>query len=256
MRLVSLVWLAGALAACGSSVDSGADAAAEAAADGAGTSDGGGADAGAEVGAPDAAADASIGAADVLAKLGACKELTTSRYKTDDAPSSPADVPVCGLVNAVWFTADMDVDCDGKQTAQCNPNTDPAFQNQTAAVDSKNQPLDAANLPYVVVPSPSARWDYRTGPLQMGSVVLVIWKGKMQFGVLGDTGPTAIIGEASYAMASALGANPDPKVGGIDAKEVTYLLFTGKSGVVTKNEDHAEAVSVGQARLAQFMKEN
>lgn len=205
----------------------------------------------------DAGADAAIGPGDVLAKLANCNELTVGRYRPDDIQSEPATIAVCGLKNAVFWKADMDVDCDGKITMQCSPQTDPAFQNQTAAVDSKGQPLDAANLPYVVVPTPSTqRWDYRTGPLQMGSTVLVLYNGKMAFGILGDVGPSLSIGEASYAMVAALGADPNPKMGGVDPIAVTYLAFTGKSGVVTKNEDHAEAVSVGQKRLVQFMQEN
>jgi hypothetical protein len=107
-----------------------------------------------------------------------------------------------------------------------------------------------------VVPIPSAqRWDYKTGPLQLGSIVLVLYAGKMEFGIIGDVGPTLSIGEASYAMAVALGIDPNPKTGGID-KGVTYLAFTGKTAVVTKNEDHTEAVTVGQKRLVQFMQEN
>jgi hypothetical protein len=86
-------------------------------------------------------------------------------------------------------------------------------------------------------------------------VVLVIYSGKMELGIIGDVGPTLSIGEASYAMAVPLGIDPNPKTGGID-KGVTYLAFTGKSAVVTKNEDHAEAVTVGQKRLVQFMQEN
>lgn len=205
----------------------------------------------------DAGSDAAITPADVLAKLNNCaKELTVGRYKADDTQSSPANIPVCGLVNAVYWQADMDIDCDGKITTQCSLQTDPAFQNQTAATDSKGQPLDAANLPYVVVPIPSAqRWDYKTGPLQLGSVVLVLYNGKMEYGIVGDIGPTLSIGEASYAMAVSLGIDPNPKTGGID-KGVTYIAFTGKSAVVSKNEDHAEAVSIGKTRLAQLLQEN
>jgi hypothetical protein len=90
----------------------------------------------------------------------------------------------------------------------------------------------------------------------MGSVGLVLYSGKMEFGILGDVGPTATIGEASYAMVQSLGADPNPKTGGVDAKKVTYVLFTGKSAVVSKNEDHAQAVAIGNTRLAQLMKEN
>jgi hypothetical protein len=193
----------------------------------------------------------------VLAKLATCaNELTNGRYKADSSGTGPADIPVCGAKNAVFFRADMDIDCDGKATTECNKTTDPAFQPQTAATDSKGAPLDAAALPYVVVPGASTRWDYRASGLRMGSVVLVLYGGKMAFGILGDVGPTTGIGEASVAMAKALGIDPNPRSGGVDAETVTYLAFTGPTGVVTKNESHEEAVSVGTKRLAQFMNEN
>lgn len=207
-----------------------------------------------------AAVDAAPGAiapADVLAKLAGCaNELTNGRYKTDSSGSVPADIPVCGAKNAVYFVADMDIDCDGKQTTTCNKSTDPDYQSQTAATDSTGKPLDAAALPYVVVPGASTRWDYRASGLKMGSVVLVIYSGKMEFGILGDVGPVSGIGEASVAMAKAVGIDPDPRTGGVDGKTVAYLAFTGASGVVTKNESHDEAVTIGQKRLVQFMNEN
>jgi hypothetical protein len=64
--------------------------------------------------------------------------------------------------------------------------------------------------------------------------------------VLGDVGPTAEIGEASYAMASALGIDPDPSTGGVDGG-VAYIAFTGASAIVDPIEDHDDAVAVGVA---------
>src|SRR6185503_2965501 len=113
-------------------------------------------------------------------------------------------IPICGLPGAVFWKADLDVDCDGKMTAQCNLPTDPAYQNQTAATDSMGQPLDAAALPYVVIPGKSTRFDYSAAGLKMGSVFAVIYKDTVMYGVAGDIGPTAIIGEASYRMAELL----------------------------------------------------
>jgi hypothetical protein len=194
-------------------------------------------------------------AADLLAALGSCTQISAGKYQTDDEPNSPADIPVCGLKGAVYWKADMDIDCDGKVTVQCNDQTDPSFYPGTAASDSNGDPLDAAALPYVVAPSPSAIWDYKTAGLKLGSVVAVIYQGKVEYGILGDTGPDNIIGEASYAMAESLGIDPDPAVGGADSG-VTYIAFTGASGVVVKKEDHAEAVQVGEARAAQFLMEN
>jgi hypothetical protein len=74
----------------------------------------------------------------------------------------------------------------------------------------------------------------------------------VQYGVFGDQGPENIIGEASDAMADSLGINPDPAVGGTDSG-VSYIVFTGASGMVQTMEDHAEAVSVGVARATELL---
>ncbi|MEI2764086.1 MAG: glycoside hydrolase family 75 protein [Dermatophilaceae bacterium] len=99
----------------------------------------------------------------------------------------------------------MDIDCDGKPSTVCNKSADPAFQPQTSATDSKGAFLDASELPYVVIPLPSTRFDYAKAGLELGTVVAVIYDGKVEYGVFGDEGPDNIIGEASYAMAQLLG---------------------------------------------------
>jgi hypothetical protein len=193
-------------------------------------------------------------AADLMAKLASCSQVSNGLYKTD-SDSASATVAICGLNGAVWWTADMDVDCDGKTTPQCNINTDGAYQNQTSATDSNGDPLDAAALPYVVVPLPSSRFDYNAAGLQLGSVIAVIYNGQLDYGVFGDEGPDDIIGEASYAMAKSLGVDPDPSTGGTDGP-VTYIAFTGDSAVVSPIESHATALSVGAARAAQLLQDN
>jgi hypothetical protein len=45
--------------------------------------------------------------------------------------------------------------------------------------------------------------------------------------VVGDTGPAGIVGEGSYALAQALGINPDPRRGGLAQPAVTYVVFPG-----------------------------
>jgi hypothetical protein len=195
-------------------------------------------------------------AAQLLALLAHCDELTTGRYKTDDDPGLPANIPVCNLNGAIFWKADMDIDCDGKQTAQCSLQTDPDFQNQTAIVDSHGDPLDAANLPYVVVPTPSsARFDYHTVGLHGGAVIAVIYQGQVEYGVFGDTGPNNIIGEASYAMAASLGIDPNPSTGGTGSG-VTYIAFTGTGAIVAPVEDHAAAVTLGEALAKQLIADN
>src|SRR5262249_49457551 len=71
-------------------------------------------------------------AADLLGKLVTCNPVGGD-YATDSGGTQ--DIPICGLPSAVFWKADMDIDCDGKQSAQCNLSTDPDFQNQTSATD-------------------------------------------------------------------------------------------------------------------------
>ncbi len=190
----------------------------------------------------------------IMALLSSCNEVSTGRFKKDSEDST-ANVPICGLANAVYWQADMDIDCDGQESAECNKETDPWFQSATSGTDSNGDPLDSATLPFVVIPLKSTRFDYSKHGLKHGSVVMVIYKGKYEFGVFGDLGPSAIIGEASYAMAKKLGINPDPSVGGTSSG-VTYIAFTGTTAVASKLEDHDAAVQIGETRARQLLLDN
>ncbi len=188
-------------------------------------------------------------AAALLALTNNCTQISSGKYPTDEGGA--ATVPVCKLNGAVFWKADMDIDCDGKQTSTCNSSTDPWFQNQT----SFGNPLDAAAIPYVVVPLPSSKFNYTKQGISGGQSVAVIYDGKLAYGVIGDEGPSNIIGEASVAMAKLLGINPNPKNGGV-ASGVTYIVFTGSNGVVTPITNTATANSVGQARAADVLRSN
>lgn len=78
----------------------------------------------------------------------------------------------------------------------------------------------------------------------------VIYRDQVQYAVVGDTGPTGIIGEASYATAEALGIDPDPRSGGT-ASGVTYILF--KDSEVSPIESRAAAVAAGRALAREFV---
>jgi hypothetical protein len=202
--------------------------------------------------APPPAGNGPVTASDLLAVAQNCKQLSgTTKFRTDAGGSST--VSVCGLTGAVWWKSDLDVDCDGGQSSACK--NDPDYQSGTAASDSKGHALDASTLPYVVIPQSSNGFNYKTAGLKMGSVVAVIYAGKVAYGILGDVGPAGVIGEASYAMAQQLGLNPSPTSGGTDSG-VTYVAFTGTSAVVSKNEDHAQAVTLGQAAANKVIQAN
>lgn len=191
----------------------------------------------------DAPGDADLGpsAAELLGKLATCTRVGGD-YATDSGGTQ--NIPICGLTGAVFWKADLDVDCDGKTSTQCNTSTDPSFQNQTSATDSHGDPLDAATLPYVVVPLASTRFDYTAAGLEFGTVIAVIYNNNVEYGVFGDEGPSSIIGEASYRMAQLLAIDPDPSTGGADSG-IAYIAFTGSSAVVPVIEDHAMAAQLG-----------
>ncbi|MFI1444511.1 glycoside hydrolase family 75 protein [Streptomyces fructofermentans] len=195
--------------------------------------------------------EGAVTASELLAEVTSCSRVSRGKYRTDHG--SPATVPVCGLKGAVFWKADMDIDCDGQVTAHCNRTADPWFQSQTAFTQSDGRPLVSEKLPYVVVPGPSALWDYRAAGLKGGSVVAVVHGDRVGYAVVGDTGPREIIGEASYAAARSLGVDPDPATGGT-AAEVTYILFTGSR--VRPIEDHGAAVALGQRLAEQFLRDN
>ncbi|MGW1159453.1 glycoside hydrolase family 75 protein [Streptomyces sp. NPDC002513] len=200
---------------------------------------------------PKSAQEGTVSAAALLAKVTSCSQISNGKYKTDEETS--ATIPVCGKNGAVFWKADMDIDCDGQVTSKCNSGTDPWFQNDTAFHQSNGAPLRADSLPYVVVPSSSSIWNYSNAGIKGGGVVAVIYNNKVEYAVVGDTGPTQIIGEASYATAQALGIDSNPETGGADSG-VTYILF--KNSKVSPIESHSAAVSLGQSLAQQFINSN
>ncbi|KAA0930286.1 glycoside hydrolase family 75 protein [Streptomyces apricus] len=190
-----------------------------------------------------------VTAAALLAELTGCAQVSKGRYRTD--AGKRATVPVCGRKGAVFWKANLDVDCDGQVTARCNRRSDPWFQAGTAFPQSDGRPLNSEKLPYVVVPSPGRLWRYADSGVRGGSVAAVMYEGRLRYAVVGDTGPADLIGEASYATARALGIDPDPVKGGASSG-VTYLVFTGSR--VTPIESRAAAQALGEESARRFLR--
>jgi hypothetical protein len=77
---------------------------------------------------------------------------------------------MCQCGGAVYWTADLDVDCDGIQSPPCN--TDPQGQSQTSIVDAvPSGDVDPTLLPYFVIPlgTPETAW-YTAYGIQLGQV--------------------------------------------------------------------------------------
>ncbi|SPF02746.1 glycoside hydrolase family 75 protein [Streptomyces sp. MA5143a] len=192
--------------------------------------------------------EGAVTAAELLAKVRGCVRVSTGLYRSD--AGAPADIPVCGIDGAVFWKADMDIDCDGRPSARCNRATDPWFQPTTSYHQSDGRYLNAAALPFIVLPAPSSLWDYRKHDIKGGSVAAVVHGDRVQYAVVGDNGPRNIIGEASYATAEGLGIRPDPTTGGVPSG-VTYIVFEGTK--VSPIEDHKAAVEQGEALAHEFV---
>lgn len=196
---------------------------------------------------PTAWRESTVSAADLLAEVRDCTPVSRGRYRSDNG--APANIPVCGTRDAVFWKADMDIDCDGRPGTRCNARTDPYFAASTAYPQSDGRPLSAERLPFIVVPAPSRLWDYRDHGIGGGSVVAVVYRDRVQYAVVGDAGPQGIIGEASYATAKALGVRVDPHGGGAPSG-VTYIVF--KNTRVSPIEDPAAAVTEGERVAKRF----
>ncbi|WP_328370100.1 glycoside hydrolase family 75 protein [Streptomyces sp. NBC_00457] len=198
---------------------------------------------------PEVRREGDVGAAELLARVRDCVPVSEGRYRRD--AGAPATIPVCGTEEAVFWKADLDIDCDGRPGPHCNARTDPHFSDATAYPQSDGGPLDAESLPYIVVPVPSSLWDHSAHGVDGGAVAAVIHGDRVQYAVVGDTGPRDLIGEASYAAARGLGIDPDPHGGGTDS-DVTYIVFKGSR--VKPIEDHAGAVLIGERLARQFVR--
>ena len=186
-------------------------------------------------------------AAQLLAKVKNCREISTGRYAGDEG--GQRTIPVCGAARAVFWKADMDIDCDGLASSNCNKARDPSYLDSTA-LEPGGRPLSAEATRYVVLPQPSSIFDYRNRNIALGGVAAVIYKGKVTYAVLGDIGPKSIVGEASYAAAVALGINPDPATGGV-ASGVTYIVFKGTK--VADPRSNASIARAGKAAAARLI---
>ena len=189
-------------------------------------------------------------AGQLLAKVMTCRPTSSARFATDER--HPRTIPVCRLAGALFWKADMDIDCDGQVTSHCNLNKDSSFQSGTA-LSPGGRPLVAERTPYLVIPQPSTIFDYRRHGIQLGAVAAIVYKNKVAYAVFGDTGPKEILGEASYKVAELLGIDPDPSTGGT-ASGVTYIVFENTK--VANPGNPASIMKAGQAAVAKLLRKN
>jgi hypothetical protein len=187
-------------------------------------------------------------AAQLLAKVSSCTVASKAKYATDDGGSST--VNICKKGSAYFWKADMDIDCDGVRTSNCNENTDPWYQNQTSFETSAGKSFQADKTHYFVIPLPSSRFNYSSAGIKPGAVAAIIYNNKVVYAVFADEGPSNIIGEASYATAQALGISPNPENGGVESG-VTYIVFP--SSVPSPVETNSAIDSKGATAATAFV---
>ncbi|MFB6978882.1 glycoside hydrolase family 75 protein [Streptomyces scopuliridis] len=195
--------------------------------------------------------DEPVTAEALRSRANGCDQISNGRYRTRE--STPATIPVCDARGAVFWKADMDIDCDGQATAHCNRSADPYYQDTTAYTQADGKALNPEELPYIVVPLSSSIWNFRSSGIRGGSVAAVIHRDKVQYAVVGDTGPPGIIGEASYATARALGISADPSGGGVPSG-VTYIVF--KDSEISRLDDQETITRRGGELAKQFIRDN
>lgn len=130
-----------------------------------------------------------------------------------------------GGVGAYYWTADMDIDCDGLNY-NCKGNGDGQQETNFGA-------LSAYAVPWSVIPQRFV--EAHRSALQGNNLVAVICNGKMFYSIFGDTQgvPPLVIGEASWLLARTCFPNDnlDGATGHTKA-DVTYIAFTGSGSVL------------------------
>jgi hypothetical protein len=189
--------------------------------------------------------------ADLLALTQHCEVASTAKYSPHTG--LPATVDICKLNGGFFYTSEMLIDCDGQAATECAKAK--MRGTQTATRQSDGKPLNPVKVPFIVLPDRSARFDYVAANIQEGAVAIAIYNGRMVYGIFGDTGPADMIGQGSYAMAKALGINPDPLTGGAPSG-VTYFVFSGAGTRPVPTEDPAAAATLGAAFAARLVADN
>src|ERR1041384_4358152 len=121
-----------------------------------------------------AASEGDITAAQLQAVLkhGQLIKETESKFQTD--LEKPKNVSMFSLTNATFWTADMDIDCDGRETAACNKKTDPWYQNQLSC----GTDIAADETPYFVIPTGSPANSKKRG-IEIGQVGAILYKNQV-----------------------------------------------------------------------------
>ena len=192
-----------------------------------------------------------ISAAQLLSVLPHGQLIRETHNQFRASVDQPKNISLFSLTHATFWTADMDIDSDGRETPVCNKQRDPDFQNELSC----DTDIAADATPYFVIPIGKPANSKKRG-IEIGQIAAIIYSNQVVYAVfLDECGVKGVIGEASVATAKLLGVDTDPKTGGTGGP-VTYLVFTGASGRITDPKDyadHAKAVAIGVRRAKELL---
>ncbi|MFN6944116.1 MAG: glycoside hydrolase family 75 protein [Cytophagaceae bacterium] len=153
-------------------------------------------------------------------------------YHPDDSPGMD-DLFMAGKPGNWWALATDNKRPDGEPLIQGPNDPAPGFYISTTSLfdpsKAYNDPhrfVNAEEVPYYVLPQSLQR--------EMGAKLgdfgaIITPDGKISYAVFADVGPEGKLGEASMFSGAELGINNDPRYGGIQSTNITYIVFTGSS---------------------------
>lgn len=124
--------------------------------------------------------------------------------------------------------ADADIDCDGSGG---DLDHDRYFKPDTS-LHYNGKALNAYTTPFIVLPPVAI---HAVGPIVLGCLALVFNResGIMTYGVVGDVGPRAKVGEVSVNMAMRVELPHNPNTGGTsDFRQMLYLWWPGRAATI------------------------
>lgn len=185
---------------------------------------------------------------EVCDKRGKCATKTLHEpYKCSSDPS--LNTAVLELKDKVlFFDAKMAIDADGSQLSKKMGGTDLPETSWTYPNSNKTS-VDSEHVPYVVLPAEFVGAGYaklrKNLAVQTGDIAAVVYKGKIAYALVADTGPACKIGEGSMKLHAELGHAACKKLGpdGLCVKEansgitrdVLYFIFPGSAQILVRD---------------------
>ncbi|KAE8376156.1 fungal chitosanase of glycosyl hydrolase group 75-domain-containing protein [Aspergillus bertholletiae] len=181
---------------------------------------------------------------------GQCSNVLAKGFTNGDSKNK--NFEYCGDIKGAIFMhsskggeyTNMDIDCDGANNTAGKCANDKSGQGITAFQDEVKKfgisDLDANLHPYIVFGNEdhSPHFNPQEYGMEPLSVMAVVCKNQVHYGIWGDTNGGTSTGESSLAMAKL--CFPDEDLSGDsghDANDVLFIGFSGKDAVPGKTAD-------------------